>query len=171
MIRVPAEWAAAIRREGEAAYPDECCGILLGRLLDDDDGRQGHGQDCRQSGQQGRRVLEALLPIGNAREPEERYHRFRIEPEDLMRAEKEARKQGRDVLGFYHSHPDHPARPSDFDREHALPFYSYIITRVEQGRAEEITSWELAADRSEFLREEIEEGIEEEGIEGGETWR
>jgi proteasome lid subunit RPN8/RPN11 len=138
MIALSAELEAAIRGEGEAAYPDECCGILLGRLSGD-----------------GRKIAEAVMPIVNAREAEERHHRFRIEPEDLMRAEKEARKQGRDVLGFYHSHPDHPARPSDYDREYALPFYSYIIVAVERGRAGDFTSWELAADRSAFLNEDI----------------
>ncbi|MDR2247817.1 MAG: M67 family metallopeptidase [Treponema sp.] len=138
MIDLPAELEAAIRAEGEAAYPDECCGILLGRLTDD-----------------GRKIAEAVMPIVNAREAEERYHRFRIEPEDLMRAEKEARKQGRDILGFYHSHPDHPARPSDYDREYALPFYSYIIVAVERGKAGDFTGWELAADRSAFSREII----------------
>jgi proteasome lid subunit RPN8/RPN11 len=138
VIALSAELEAVIRGEGEAAYPDECCGILLGRLSED-----------------GRKIAEAVMPIVNAREAEERYHRFRIEPEDLMRAEKEARKQGRDVLGFYHSHPDHPARPSDYDREYALPFYSYIIVAVEGGRAGDFTSWELAADRSVFLEEDI----------------
>jgi proteasome lid subunit RPN8/RPN11 len=138
MIGLSAELTAAIRREGEAAYPDECCGILLGRIPGE-----------------GRRIVEAVMPIVNAREAEERYHRFRIEPEDFMRAEKEARKQGRDVLGFYHSHPDHPARPSDYDREYALPFYSYIIVAVEGGKAGDFTSWELAADRSAFFPETI----------------
>jgi proteasome lid subunit RPN8/RPN11 len=141
MTRIPAELTAAMRREGEAAYPDECCGILLGRLPDDPD----TGQSAAQS----------ILPIVNAREAEERRHRFRIEPEDLMRAEKRAREQGLDVLGFYHSHPDHPARPSDYDRQYALPFYSYLIIAVERGRAGELTSWKLAPDRSAFLREDI----------------
>ncbi|MDR0669364.1 MAG: M67 family metallopeptidase [Treponema sp.] len=138
MIGLSVEGEALIRGEGEAAYPDECCGILLGRIIDD-----------------GRKITEAVMPIVNAREAEERYHRFRIEPEDLMRAEKEARKQGRDVLGFYHSHPDHPARPSDYDREYALPFYSYVIVAVERGKSGELTSWELTADRSAFSRETI----------------
>ena len=142
MIGLSAEPEAAIRGEGEASYPDECCGILLGRLTGD-----------------GHKITEAVMPIVNAREAEERYHRFRIEPEDLMRAEKEARKQGRDVLGFYHSHPDHPARPSDYDREYALSFYSYVIVAVERGKAGELTSWELTADRSVFSQETIIENI------------
>jgi proteasome lid subunit RPN8/RPN11 len=138
MIGLSAECEAAIRQEGEKAFPNECCGVLLGQI-DNDDGRQ----------------VEAILPIENTREAEEQYHRFRIEAEDLMRAEKEGRKQNREVLGFYHSHPDHPARPSDYDREFAMPFYSYIILGVEGGRAAELTSWRLAEDRSVFNKEEL----------------
>jgi proteasome lid subunit RPN8/RPN11 len=144
MITVPRGWEEALRRAGEGAYPNECCGILLGRLLDG-----------------GLRTVEAVIPIENAREAEEQYHRFRIEPEDLMRAEKEARRRNLAVLGFYHSHPDHPARPSDYDREQALPFYSYLILGVREGKAEELTSWELAADRSEFKRETLTSKSEE----------
>jgi proteasome lid subunit RPN8/RPN11 len=138
MIELGAEWDTAIRREGEKAYPNECCGVLLGMILDDN----------------GRRV-ENILPIDNKREEAEQYHRFEIQPEDYMRAEKTARSQGRDVLGFYHSHPDHPARPSGFDQDHALPFYSYIIVAVEKGKAADLTSWELTTDRTQFLEEEI----------------
>ncbi|GHU54408.1 hypothetical protein FACS189442_0600 [Spirochaetia bacterium] len=131
-------WDAAIRREGEKAYPKECCGALLGTLLDDNSRR-----------------VENILPIDNKREEAEQYHRFEIQPEDYMRAEKTARSQGRDVLGFYHSHPDHPAKPSDFDRDHALPFYSYVIAAVEKGKAVDLTSWELTTDRTQFLEEEL----------------
>jgi proteasome lid subunit RPN8/RPN11 len=138
------EWEAAIRAEGEKAYPNECCGVLLGKLEDTAEGLEG-----------GKRRVENIIPIENSREEAERYHRFEIQPEDLMRAELAARKAGRDVLGFYHSHPDHPAKPSDFDREHALPFYSYVIAGVNKGRAGELTSWELAPDRANFLEEEI----------------
>ncbi|GHV13064.1 hypothetical protein FACS189491_07310 [Spirochaetia bacterium] len=138
MISLGAEWDAAIRREGERAYPNECCGVLLGALLDDN-----------------RKLIENILPIENKREEAEQYHRFEIQPEDYMRAEKTARSQGRDVLGFYHSHPDHPAKPSGFDQDHALPFYSYIIVAVEEGKAAEMTSWELTMDRTQFLEEEI----------------
>jgi proteasome lid subunit RPN8/RPN11 len=72
-----------------------------------------------------------------------------------MKAELEARKRKLEVLGFYHSHPDHPARPSDYDREFALPFYSYIITAVDKGKAGDFTSWELTTNREQFLPEEI----------------
>lgn len=148
MIIIGDELERQIRAEGEKAYPNECCGVLLGREVFDG-----------QSGGDGR-VLEAIIPINNARETEEQYHRFRIEPEDLMMAEKAARRQNRDVLGFYHSHPDHPAKPSGYDQEYALPFYSYIIVEVKavaggSGKAAEMTSWTLTADREKFEGEAI----------------
>jgi proteasome lid subunit RPN8/RPN11 len=138
MIELSAELARFIGEEGEKAYPNECCGFVLGKLRDS-----------------GGREAERLIPIDNAREAEEQYHRFTIEPEDFMKAEKEARLQNRELLGFYHSHPDHPARPSLYDRDHALPFYSYLIVGVEKGRAGALTSWELTADRSDFTEEDI----------------
>jgi proteasome lid subunit RPN8/RPN11 len=138
MIVLAERWEGFIKREGEKAYPNECCGILLGRIGEDDS-----------------RTVEDLVPIENAWDPGEQYHRFQITPEDMLKAEQEARRRGLDVLGFYHSHPDHPAKPSDFDREQALPFYSYIIIAVDKGRAGDIASWELKTDRSLFLSETI----------------
>jgi proteasome lid subunit RPN8/RPN11 len=138
MLEINAELRKIIMDEGEKAYPRECCGFVLGRLLEE-----------------GTRKTEVLIPIDNAREAEEQYHRFSIEPEDFMKAEKEARVLGMDIIGFYHSHPDHPARPSDYDREQALPCYSYLIVSVGRGKAEVLTSWELAADRSAFTEEKI----------------
>jgi proteasome lid subunit RPN8/RPN11 len=128
----------AINAEGEKAYPNECCGIMLGAAAED-----------------GSRLLETIIPIANARRREEQYHRFKIEPEDLMRAEKEALAQNKEVLGFYHSHPDHPARPSEYDRDKAFPFYSYIIVSVVKTKPEELTSWRLSDDRKEFLQETV----------------
>ena len=96
--------------------------------------------------------------IRNASEDGEQYHRFLITPEDMMQAEITARKRKQDVIGFYHSHPDHPALPSDYDKEHALPFYSYIIVSVMQNKSEELTSWELTADRKNFECEKIVQG-------------
>ncbi|MDR1985615.1 MAG: M67 family metallopeptidase [Treponema sp.] len=138
MLEIPVDLRQAVMNEGEKAYPNECCGFVLGILKD-----------------AGERKMEALIPIGNAREAEEQYHRFKIEPEDFMKAEKEARALNLDIIGFYHSHPDHPARPSDYDREQALPFYSYLIVSVAGGKADILTSWELAADRAAFTEEEI----------------
>jgi proteasome lid subunit RPN8/RPN11 len=101
----------------------------------------------------GVRAVEEIFAVRNAREADARGRRFRMEPEDFLRAERGARKQGRDIVGFYHSHPDHQALPSAYDLDHALPFYSYIIVAVELGKAAELTSWELARDRSGFLQE------------------
>ena len=91
----------------------------------------------------------------NARESEEQYHRFVITADDALRAERAALAEGVDVIGYYHSHPDHPAIPSEFDREHALPFYAYIIVAVAQRQAGALTSWRLTQDRLRFLQEEV----------------
>ncbi|MDR2419100.1 MAG: M67 family metallopeptidase [Treponema sp.] len=133
MIQLPTQCLDAIHAEGEKAYPNECCGILLGAIADDDT-----------------RLVESILPIANARGQAEQYHRFQIEPEDLLRAEKEAKVQNREVLGFYHSHPDHPAQPSEYDRNNAFPFYSYIIVSIEKKKVAALTSWRLSDDRETF---------------------
>ena len=132
------ELAGMIKGEGEKSYPDECCGVLLGLL-----------------GETGEKIIKQIMPIVNAHSLNEQYHRFLITPDDMLKAEKKARDLSLDILGFYHSHPDHPARPSDFDREHALPFYSYVITAVENGKAGDFTSWVLKDDRSEFIPENV----------------
>ena len=138
MLKLTREIEEKIRQAGAEAYPNECCGILFGSEADG-----GH-------------IVKALKPIDNARESTEQYHRFLITAEDMMQAELEARKLGLEIVGFYHSHPDHPARPSDYDRDHALPFYSYIILRVAQGRPELMTSWRLQLSREAFDREDLE---------------
>ena len=138
MLALPSEWEQVIRTEGEAAYPDECCGVLIGEA----DGT-------------GNKFAKRAAAIHNAREDDARHHRFLIAPEDLLRAEQSARASGLEVIGFYHSHPDHPATPSAYDADHALPFYSYVIVSVRQGVAGELASWELTADRTVFLPEPI----------------
>jgi proteasome lid subunit RPN8/RPN11 len=129
--------AAAIRRHGEETYPHECCGFLLGR-----------------SGAGGREVAR-LLRADNERGDSPR-NRYFISPEAYLAAELEAEKEGREILGVYHSHPDHEARPSEFDRTHAFPGLSYVIVSVREGKAEEVRSWVLAADRSRFDPEPVE---------------
>ena len=124
-----------VRREGELAYPAECCGVLAGRV--------GEVKD-----------VARLVPMPNRRTDDP--HRYLITPEDLRRVTAELRASGLDVLGYYHSHPDHPAAPSSFDTEHAWPWYSYVIVRVERGRATELTSWVLEDDRSAMGRESLE---------------
>ena len=131
MIRFGAGVTGAICRHAEATYPEECCGVLLGRLAG-----------------QAREVVEAL-PRENS-STEERARRFLITAEDYRAAERAAGERGLTLSGFYHSHPDHPARPSQYDVEHALPWHSYVIVAVTQGRAAETTSWVLADDRSRF---------------------
>jgi proteasome lid subunit RPN8/RPN11 len=141
MIKLSTKVKDAVRQEGERAYPDECCGVLLGRF--------GEDENCEAT---------EIFPVSNGREAEERYHRFVIQPDDFMKVETEARGRGLDVLGFYHSHPDHPALPSDYDREHALPFYFYVILAVEKGKARNLTGWKLAADRARFIQKPLNGG-------------
>lgn len=124
-----------IRREGEQAYPGECCGILAGRT--------GNVKE----------VLR-LVPALNRRTDDP--HRYLISPDDLRLIEARLRSSGQEVLGSYHSHPDHPATPSAFDTEQAWPWYSYIIVGVDRGRAAELASWVLADDRSVMHPESIE---------------
>jgi proteasome lid subunit RPN8/RPN11 len=130
-----------ILRHGEADYPYECCGLLIGHFED------------------GKKIVLETFPISNAREEEAKRNRFLITPEEFSRGEKHARKENLDVVGFYHSHPDHPARPSQFDFEHAWPLYSYVIVSVVKGEATILSSWELKDDRSEFSSEKISQGV------------
>ena len=133
-LRVSETLLRTIHREGERAYPGECCGVLAGQ--------PGEIKQVRR-----------LLPVVNRRADDP--HRYLIAPEDLQSVETEIREAGLEVLGFYHSHPDHPAAPSSFDAEHAWPWYSYLIVRVDRGRAVEATSWQLAGDRSAMLPESL----------------
>jgi proteasome lid subunit RPN8/RPN11 len=135
-LRITDDVAARIRSHGAEAYPHECCGALLGR----------------ENGE-AREVLD-VLPLANRRDDSPR-NRFVITPDDVCTAEKAAREKGLELLGWYHSHPDHPARPSEFDREHAWPWYSYVIVAVAQGTPGEMASWRLADDRSRFAAEEL----------------
>jgi len=138
MIVVSEAQASAMRAHGERDYPYECCGLMLGRFEDDR-----------------KNVLETY-PISNAREEQAKRNRFLIRPEELMHGEKYARGKGLDVVGFYHSHPDDVAVPSQYDLEHAWPTYSYIVVAVEKGSATDLRSWEMESDRSRFKEEEIE---------------
>jgi proteasome lid subunit RPN8/RPN11 len=138
MIVVNESHLRAMRAHGERDYPYECCGLMLGRFGD------------------GRKQMVETYEISNAREEEAKRNRFLIRPEELMRGEKYAREKGLDVIGFYHSHPDDVAVPSQYDLEHAWPTYSYIVMAVEKGRAANLRSWEMESDRSRFNEEEIE---------------
>jgi proteasome lid subunit RPN8/RPN11 len=117
----------AIRHHGEETYPNECCGVLLGRFEDD-----------------GTRVVTSTARCGNTR-TDSAHNRYNIDPRELVKIQREGRERGEDIVGFYHSHPDHPARWSktDFAEAHWLGC-SYVITSVEKGKAVITNSFELA---------------------------
>ena len=137
MIELNEQQLTEMREHAQRDYPFECCGLMLGRFAD------------------GRKVMAQTYPISNAREEEAKRNRFLIRPEELMRGEKYARENGFEVVGFYHSHPDDRAVPSQYDLEHAWPTYSYIVVSVEKGQAVDLRSWEMESDRSQFNQEEI----------------
>lgn len=102
--------------------------------------------------------IDEVYSISNAREETAKRNRFLIRPEELMKGERYAESQNLEVVGFYHSHPDHPAVPSQYDLEHAWPTYSYIVVSVLAGKAHDLRSWEMEPDRSRFNEEEILKG-------------
>jgi proteasome lid subunit RPN8/RPN11 len=138
------EQAAQIEREGVAAYPNECCGAMLGRDI-----------SSPQAQLEPRRIVQRLEPLVNSFSADEQYHRFSLDPRELMQLEKRAGEAGLAVLGFYHSHPDHPARPSETDRQHAWPYYSYVIVAIAQRKPVDLTSWQLDETTEQFKAEEI----------------
>jgi proteasome lid subunit RPN8/RPN11 len=142
--------AEKIRAHGAETYPHECCGALLGR-----DSTVVAGTDPEKEALNAGREILALFPLVNRRDDSPR-NRFSVTAEDVGSAEKAAREQGLEVVGWYHSHPDHPARPSQYDRDHAWPWYSYIIVSVRGGAPQDMTSWRLNDDREEFSPEGIE---------------
>src|SRR6476646_7152872 len=130
-----------IETEGSSAFPNECCGMLVGRDVKDERGE--------------RRIVERVVAGQNVFEADERYHRFSIDPRVQLQAEREAEKEGKAVLGFYHSHPNHPARPSEYDREHGWPFYSYVIVSIEKRVPKLMTSWLLNESSEQFEEQAI----------------
>jgi|SRR5947209_7305348 len=126
-LTIPPAVDESIRRHGQETYPHECCGALVGR----DD-----------------RVAD-VVPLPNTTEEGPR-RRFLVRPSDYREAERKAGELGGELLGFYHSHPDHPARPSQYDLDHAWPNFAYIIVAVAQGAAADMTVWFLKEDRSSF---------------------
>jgi len=130
---VQPEAGAAIRAHGRQAFPHECCGALLGR-----DG-----------------VVHEAFALPNTTEEGPR-RRFLVRPDDYRAAETRAREAGLELLGFYHSHPDHPARPSQYDLDHAWPSFSYVIVSVMAGKDKVMSSWRLKDDRTAFDEEDVE---------------
>jgi proteasome lid subunit RPN8/RPN11 len=136
-LTIPLDLLAQIHAHGEGAYPEEGAGFLLGNA----------------NGEQ--RQVTQVFTTENAREDVARHNRYLVTPKDYLKAETTAEDQGLSLIGVFHSHPDHPNRPSEFDREWAQPFFSYVITSVNAGKTVESRSWRLAEDRSKFEEERI----------------
>jgi proteasome lid subunit RPN8/RPN11 len=126
-----------IAQHCQQAYPNEGCGIMLGLI------------------ENGARAVVEVLPTGNARDEADQHNRYLIPPQSLLESELRAEERGLEVVGYFHSHPDHPARPSDFDQDHAWPWYSYLIVSVRGGKAVASRSWRLREDGSRFDEETV----------------
>jgi proteasome lid subunit RPN8/RPN11 len=137
MITIGEKQLTQIREHGIRDYPYECCGLLLGHYVD------------------GKKFVSETYSISNAREESAKRNRFLITSDELLRGERYAREHDLEVVGFYHSHPDSPAVPSQYDLEHAWPTYSYIIVSTSANEARDLFSWEQEPDRSRFNQEEI----------------
>ena len=139
-LQLTTEQDAAIRAHAVQDYPHECCGFLVGRA---------DGESV---------AVVRTVPAANTRDDSPR-NRFEIDPGELVKTDRAARADGLGVIGFYHSHPDAPAMPSEFDREHAWPGYCYVIVSVRQGQPQEMRNWLLRDDRTRFEEDSIEETI------------
>ena len=135
-LQLTTEHDAEIRAHAADDYPNECCGFLVGRA---------DGEDV---------TVIRTVPAANTRDDSPR-NRFEIDPGDLVKTDKAARADGLGVVGFYHSHPDAPAMPSEFDREHAWAGYCYIIVSVQAGQAKEMRNWRLVENHTHFEEDEI----------------
>lgn len=138
MILITEEHKKTIEAHGEQTYPYECGGMLIGRFEED-----------------GKRSVVETFPLENS-SVEDQTVRILISPKDVLKAERYARSQGLDVIGYYHSHPEDTAIPSQYDLDHALPVWSYIIVSVLKEKAVDIRSWVMENDRSKFNEEELE---------------
>ncbi len=137
MIEINNSIAGSITEHAERDYPHECGGMLIGHFAE------------------GKKTVTEIFPLENAREEEARHNRVLILPKDVLRAERYARDKKLDVVGYYHSHPESPAVPSQYDLDHALPVWSYVIASVIGGKVVDIRSWEMENDRSRFKEESI----------------
>ena len=143
MLKIPNVVFQQIRQHGEQTYPQECCGVLLGQVDLDQNERQ----------------VSVAIRCGNTRS-DSAHNRYHIDPKELIAAQKKARERGEDIVGFYHSHPDHPAQWSqtDFAEAHWIGC-SYVITSVAKGKAETTNSFLLDGSTEEdkkFENEKIE---------------
>ena len=138
MLKLTQQHIDEISKHGEATYPNEGGGFLIGQADGD-----------------GVKVVTEIRSFPNKFEAAEQYHRILITDTLYREGEAYAEGKGLDLIGFFHSHPDHPAAPSEFDREHALPWWSYVIVSVRQGQATDVLSWQLRDDRSAFDEEKV----------------
>lgn len=138
MLLIDERLLESIGDHARVVYPRECCGALLGTAQD------------------GTRAVEDVLALENRRDGGEATRRYLIDADDYRRVESEARARGLEIVGFYHSHPDHAPEPSEFDREHAFPWYAYVIVPVTRGEPGEATCWKLSEDRLRFHSQPIE---------------
>jgi len=134
---IPLSILKKIHSNGEKVYPEEGAGLLLGTMNGDT------------------RLVESVLELNNSREDSARHNRYLITAEDMMKGENEAVRLGLDIIGVFHSHPDHPNKPSEFDRDWAMPWFSYLITSVSKGKAQDSRSWQLSENRDRFVEEKI----------------
>jgi proteasome lid subunit RPN8/RPN11 len=122
-----------------STFPEECCGLLLGVFQDE---------------QKTKRVQEGK-PMSNVFQKEERYHRFTIDPKEFMEVDIDAEARGLEIVGIFHSHPNAPAKPSQYDVSHAWPSLSYVVIEVRDAKPVEMKSWVLKDDRTEFVQEKV----------------
>ncbi len=175
MIRVSETHLATIRQHGAETFPNECVGVLLGDVLKE----QGQGSSALNLKTLDLvKVVQEVRPLPNTFEPSAEFElsvlpegevalepevatvgqerRYLLSPDTMFALMREERRTGRKVLGFYHSHPNHPAIPSVYDREWASPWYTYIIVSVQNGVPDALTAWQLTDDRSQFEPEDVE---------------
>jgi len=136
MLKISDHFLEELYALGEKAYPEEGVGFLFGT-----DGEA--------------REVKVIYPVKNAREKEARHNRYDVSPQDIIEADEKAEEMGLSIIGVFHSHPDHPDKPSEFDLKWANTFFSYIITSVKDGKAVASRSWRLKEDRSGFIEEKI----------------
>lgn len=137
MIKLKKEHLEIIEAHGREGYPHEVCGIIMGQFND------------------GANVATEIRRAANLNN-ERAHDRYEMDPKDLLKAEREGREAGVEIIGYYHSHPDHPDRPSEFDRERAWPGYSYLIASVMEGKDVTARSWLLNEETAKFDEEVIE---------------
>ena len=141
-LTIPVHIMGEIHAHGEKLYPEEGAGLLLGSI-------EGEHREARR-----------VLPMPNHFEPNERGNRYRLDPQETLQAEELAEQLGLEVIGVFHSHPDHPPAPSQYDLEWAVPWFVYLITSVKDGNASDSRVWRMLEDHSRMVEEvlKIEEG-------------